>query len=111
MRLLYTPALNTLLSMILLGIAGASFWLCIQKFHAAVRHSGDYLSAAFIVRGIRWLVIALTALAWSAGFLWGAQWLFIIGLVFLGQELYECAFLAATLRGGVGMEKGGKQFP
>ncbi|RJQ71443.1 MAG: hypothetical protein C4519_19550 [Desulfobacteraceae bacterium] len=111
MDFLYAPPLSTLLSAALLGIAGISFVLCIQRFNAAIRCSRGYLCAAFIVRGIRWLLIGLTALAWSANFFWNIGWLFVIGLVIIAQELYECAFLSAALREGVEMEQGKKQFP
>jgi len=32
-------------------------------------------------------------------------------LVFIGQELYECAFLSAALREGVKIERSGNHFP
>ena len=111
MTFLYESALSPALSVVLAGVAGLSLVLCIQRFRTARRHAGEYLCAAYVLRGIRWLVIALTAAAWSASLYWSAGWLFIIGLVFIGQELYECAFLSAALREGVKIDRAGKHFP
>jgi len=50
----------------LLGVAGLSLVLCIQRFGTARQYAGEYLCAACVLCGIRWLIIALTAAAWSA---------------------------------------------
>lgn len=111
MSFIYSSPLSSVLSAVLLGLAGFSFTLCVRRFAAAGRCSGEYLCAAYVVRGIRWLLIGLTALAWSADFFWGLGWLFVIGLVIIGQELYECAFLSAALREGIKIERDGEPFP
>ena len=51
-----------------------------------------------IVKGLRGLVISITALAWAAGVYWGQGWLFIIGLIILAQELYEMGVITLIIR-------------
>jgi hypothetical protein len=102
----FEPPINRLLAGGLLGIAGLSFSLCIRRFILACRQAGGMASAQWFVRAIRWLLIALTALAWAAGFFWSQSWLLIIGLIILAQELYEGAILGAALRTGQQIEKG-----
>jgi len=102
----FEPPINRLIAGGLLGIAGLSFSLCIRRFVLACRQAGGMASAQWFVRAIRWLLIALTALAWAAGFFWSQSWLLIIGLIILAQELYEGAILGAALRTGQQIEKG-----
>jgi hypothetical protein len=56
------------------------------------------------VRALRWLLMALTAAAWAAGFFWNQSWLLIIGLIIICQELYEGAILGVVLRTGMRFE-------
>lgn len=66
MRFLYQPPWRTILSMVLLWLAAVSFVRSIQKFSAARRHWREYVCTADIVAGVRWLLLGLTALAFSA---------------------------------------------
>ncbi len=102
----FEPPFNRLIAGGLLGIAGLSISLCIRRFVFAYRQTGGMASAQWFVRAIRWLLIALTALAWAAGFFWRQSWLMIIGVIILAQELYEGAILGAALRTGQQIEKG-----
>jgi hypothetical protein len=86
------------------------FVLCIRRFIFAYRRSGSLSGAQWFVRGIRCLIIALTAAAWAAGLYWNQTWLLIIGLVIICQELYESAILGAALRTGRQIEKGATPF-
>ncbi len=94
------------LAIVLAGVAILAAILCIQRFRTAYRLSGQYACALWFVRGIRCLIIALTASAWSAGFYWQQTWLLIVGLVILAQELYEGFVLSSALREGLRIENG-----
>jgi len=66
MSFLFESPLSPVLFAMLLGVAGLSLVLCIQRFGTARQYAGEYLCAACVLCGIRWLIIALTAAAWSA---------------------------------------------
>lgn len=104
MNALIPPALTVPLSLLLAGVAMGAAALSVQRFHRAYRLAGRYGSAVCFVRGMRCLIIALTGAAWAAGVYWGQNWLLIIGLVILGQELYEGFVLSAALRDGQKLE-------
>lgn len=94
-------------AILLAGGASVALGLCVHRFRMAYRLAGQYECAIWFVRGIRCLIIALTAAAWSAGLYWRQGWLLIIGLVILVQELYEGFVLSLALRDGLRIEKGG----
>ncbi len=100
------PPLGIGLAIVLAGIAILAAILCVQRFRTAYRLAGHYACAIWFVRGIRCLIIALTATTWAAGFYWQQRWLLIIGLVILAQELYEGFVLSAALRDGLRIENG-----
>ncbi|MBI5582303.1 MAG: hypothetical protein HY892_00615 [Deltaproteobacteria bacterium] len=108
MGFLYEPPINRILALLFLGVAGFALWLSLRRFIAAYRQAGQYDCALWIIRAIRCLLIALTAGAWSASFFWTKRWLFIIGLVIIGQELYEGAIVSFALRRGAKIESGEK---
>lgn len=101
---LIPPVLTVPLTLLLAGTAVGAAALSLQRFRRAYRLAGQYGSAVWFVRGIRCLIIALTAAAWAAGIHWGQTWLLIIGLVILGQELYEGFVLSSALREGQRLE-------
>jgi hypothetical protein len=102
---LYNPPANLNLSGVLLITAFVFLWRSTRKFILAYQNSGKYCSSIFFIKGIRNLLIALTAGVWSASFFWNIRWLFIIGLIIICQELYEGALLSAVLRRGARLEK------
>lgn len=108
MRFLYEHPTNLYLSFTLLVIAVTSLGLCVRRFITAYHHAGQYACAIWFIRGIRCLLIALTAGAWSASFFWNQPWLLIIGLVIICQELYEGVIISSALRSGAKIEKGEK---
>ena len=110
MDALFTPPIYQFLSLILLAICFVSLMLSIRRFMAAYRHAGQYGASRWFIRGIRCLLISLTAAAWSAGFFFHQRWLLIIGLIIIAQELYEGAMLSAALKTGEKIEKGEKPF-
>ena len=104
MNILFQPPIGIGLSVLLAGAAIMAAVLCIQRFRTAYRLAGQYACAIWFVRGIRCLIIALTATAWAAGFYFQQRWLLIIGLVILAQELYEGFVLSSALRDGIRFE-------
>ncbi len=72
--------------------------------YAAVRGAGRLargLRAADsleVVRGLRGLAVALTAVAAVIGVLVGEMGFLVLGAVFLGEELYETGILALIIR-------------
>jgi hypothetical protein len=53
-----------------------------------------------VVRGIRGLVVALSAATFAAGVFLATPGLIVLGAVFLGEELYETGVLALIIRSG-----------
>ena len=106
MDIFFQPPVGIGLAALLAGMAVLSAAFCIQRFRNAYRLAGQYICAIWFVRGIRCLIIALTAAAWAAGFYWQQSWLLIVGLVILAQELYEGFVLSAALREGLRIENG-----
>ena len=106
MSIFFQPPVGIGLAVLLAGVAAVSAALCIQRFRTAYRLAGQYSCAIWFVRGIRCLIISLTAAAWAAGFYWQQHWLLIVGLVILAQELYEGFVLSAALREGLRIENG-----
>lgn len=106
LKLLYSPPINLYISVALLIIAVVSLSFCVRRFITAYNTRGEYVSAQWFIRGIRFLLIGLTAAVWSAGFLWAKTWLLIIGLVIICQELFEGVILSTALRKGNAIEKG-----
>ena len=111
MDVLVQTSLNTHLAVLLVGISLLAALLALIRFHKAYRLAGHYRCAIWLVRGIRCLIITLTAAAWAAGFYWQQSWLLIIGLVILAQELYEGFVLSAALRDGYKIETGRSHLP
>ncbi len=106
MNVFFQPPIGIGLAVLLTGVAILTAFLCVQRFRTAYRLAGQYVCAIWFVRGIRCLIIALTATAWAAGFYWQQSWLLIIGLVILAQELYEGFVLSSALRDGLRIENG-----
>jgi hypothetical protein len=104
MDALFPPSIAMPLALMLAGAATAAAGLSVHRFYQAYRLAGRYRCAIWFVRGIRCLIIALTAAAWAAGLYWGQTWLLIVGLVILAQELYEGFVLSAALREGQRLE-------
>ena len=106
MNVFFQPPIGIGLAVLLTGVAILAAFLCVQRFRTAYHLAGQYACAIWFVRGIRCLIIALTATAWAAGFYWQQRWLLIIGLVILAQELYEGFVLSSALRDGLRIENG-----
>jgi len=100
------PPINLYIATVLLVTAVISFLFCSRRFISAYKSRGEYISALWFIRGIRFLLIGLTAGVWAAGFFWSKTWLLIIGLVIICQELFEGVILSTALRKGNAIEKG-----
>ena len=101
---MYQPPANYYLSGILILVAVQFGVLGIRRFVTAFRHYGEYTCASWLIKGIRCSLIALTALTWSASLFFQQQWLFIIGLVIIGQELFEGFLLSSAVKDGAELE-------
>ncbi|MBC2716627.1 MAG: hypothetical protein HF978_15085 [Desulfobacteraceae bacterium] len=108
MAFLFSPPINLYISVALLVIAAVSLCFSVQRFISAYNKRGEYVSAVWFIRGIRFMLIGLTAATWSAGFFWTKSWLLIIGLVIICQELFEGTILGIALKKGNAIEKGNK---
>jgi hypothetical protein len=53
-----------------------------------------------VVRGIRGFIVSAACVSLVAGVLTGVKWLWIFGLVFLGEELLETGIMILALRRG-----------
>jgi hypothetical protein len=106
MDFIFPPAIASVLAVLLVAVSVWATALCVRRLRTAYRLAGEYACAVWLVRGIRCLIIALTAAAWAAGCYWRQHWLLIVGLVILAQELYEGFVLSAALREGLRHENG-----
>lgn len=105
-NILYQPLLNNILSMVLFSISMISLFLSVRSFRRAYHLRGEYSCATWILRGIRFLLICLAGLAWTASLFWAQTWLFIISLVIICQEMFEGLILSQILKTGEQIEKG-----
>jgi len=103
---LYQPPLSLYLTAALSIISTISIVLCVQRFRRAYHDPEEYSCAIWFIKGIRSLLISLTAGAWAASLFWNQRWLFIIGLIIICQELWEGAVLSSILKKGIKIEKG-----
>ena len=105
----FASPLNYRIAGLLVGLTLLFAALCLRRFVLAYRTSG-LASAQWFLRAMRCLLLALTGAAWAVGFFCKQGWLLIIGLVILGQELYEGAILGAALRTGRDIDGGKTPF-
>ena len=101
----YTPPANLILSAVLLTTALVCLAQSIRRFMSACQQAETYRSSILFIRGIRNLLISLTASVWSASFFFNIRWLFIIGLIIICQEIYEGSVLSALLKRGDRLEE------
>ena len=87
---------NEIVAALLLLIGGVAAWHGVRRVGSGLRHA----RSLDIIHGIRSSVIALAALAFAGGVLLEQTGLFVLGAVFLGEELYETGLLAAIIRAG-----------
>jgi uncharacterized membrane protein HdeD (DUF308 family) len=97
----------------MLGIAPLHVWLAVlvalvgtaalcrgvALFLRALRRTDDPDSSLWLIRGIRGIVVAVSAASLVAGLLVASTGLLVFGAVFLGEELYETGVVALVLRG------------
>jgi hypothetical protein len=70
----------------------------IVLFVRGVRHADDARASLWVIRGIRGIVVAVSAGALAGGMLFGVTWLLVFGVIFLAEELYETGVVALILR-------------
>lgn len=65
-----------------------------------LRHADDARAALWVIRGIRGVVVAVSAAILAAGILFRQAGLLVLGGTFLAEELYETGVVALILRWG-----------
>jgi hypothetical protein len=105
MSYLFQSPVNYIFSILLLVLSIFTLFKTVRYWILAYRNTEEAKTALLIVRGLRNLVIALTSGAFAAGLYWSKEWLLIIGLVILGQEIYETGFLSMILKTGEDIHK------
>lgn len=108
MNSLFEAPLNGCLAASLVVVALLFLVLSIKRFRKARHRVETYAGSRWFIRGIRCLLIALTAGVWAAGLFWNIRWLLIIGLVIICQELFEGVMLGTALRQGEKLDPGGE---
>ena len=96
MTSLYASPLSEIVAGLLLLIGAVSASRGARRLVSGLRHARPL----DVVRGIRSSVIALSAIVFAGGVLLAQTGLLVLGAVFLGEELYETALLAAIIRFG-----------
>jgi len=96
MEMPYSWPWNEIAAALLLLIGGVAARRGMRRLTSGLRHA----RSLDIIRGIRSSVIALAALAFAGGVLLAQTGLLVLGVVFLGEELYETGLLAAIIRAG-----------
>jgi hypothetical protein len=65
-----------------------------------LRSADDPRAPLWVIRGIRGIVVAVSAAALAGGILFEQTWLLVFGAIFLAEELYETGVVALVLRAG-----------
>lgn len=76
-----------------------------------LRCADDPSAPLWVIRGIRGIVIAVSAATLAGGILFEQTWLLVFGAIFLAEELYETGVIALILRAGRGHEGGAAPRP
>ncbi|CAB5123236.1 hypothetical protein D3OALGA1CA_3359 [Olavius algarvensis associated proteobacterium Delta 3] len=100
LELLYNSPIRQGLTLLLMATSMIFACYSFRHFRRVVGKQENADRPMTIVRGLRGLIIALTTLAWAAGIYREQEWLLIIGLVILAQEMYEMGVLSLILRYG-----------
>jgi hypothetical protein len=79
-------------------LAAVFAWRATRHLTRALGQPGRSDSSLRLVRGIRALILAVTALALALGILYESRAVVIIAAVFLAEELYETSVVLLALR-------------
>ena len=93
------PIYGILAAMLWLLATGA-FWQGMRQLARGLREIDHPTSALRVVRGLRGVIVAVSLAAFGGGMLFTSTELVVIGLIFLGEELYETGVLLWALRAG-----------
>lgn len=100
MDFLYEPPTNLLLAALLSAVAAGFAWQGTRRLIEGLRQADHPYGALWLVRGIRGWIVALAMGALAGGVFYDKGWPLIIGLIFLGEELYETGVVSLALRAG-----------
>jgi hypothetical protein len=90
--------IHMILAALLWLLAGGALWQGIRELATGLCEVDHPASALRVVRGIRTVTIAVSAVAPSGGMLFASTGLLMFGMIFLGEELYETGVVLLALR-------------
>ncbi len=90
--------MSVLLADVLVVLAAVFGWRAVRHLARALREPGRSDSSIRLVRGIRALILAVSAVALALGIVYESRATVIIATVFLGEELYETGVILLALR-------------
>jgi hypothetical protein len=88
---------HVLLAALLWLLAAVAFWRGIRGLATGLCKVDHPASTLRVVRGIRGVIVAVSAAALGGGVLFASM---VFGLIFLGEELYETGVILLALRAG-----------
>lgn len=91
---------HVLLAALLWLLAAVAFWRGIRGLATGLCKVDHPASTLRVVRGIRGVIVAVSAAALGGGVLFASMGLLVFGLIFLGEELYETGVILLALRAG-----------
>ena len=90
--------IHVVLAVVALALALAAFARGARLVARALRDTDDPESSLWLIRGIRGVVLAASAVGLALGLLTSSTGVIVVALVFLAEELYETGVVALVLR-------------
>jgi hypothetical protein len=81
-------------------LAAGALWQGMRRLATGLGELDYPGSALQVVRGIRGVIVAVSAAALGGGVLFANTGLLVFGVIFLGEELYETGVVLLALRAG-----------
>jgi hypothetical protein len=100
MHAIDTLPLHVVLAALLWLLAAVALWQGIRGLATGLCEVDHPASALRVVRGIRGVIVAVSAVALGGGMLFASTGLVVFGVIFLGEELYETGVILLALRAG-----------
>ncbi len=100
MEFIFEPPASLIIAALLSIVSVGSAWRGTRLFFKGLRKPDHPSGPLLVVRGIRGWIVALALSAMTAGVLYNKGWPLIIGLIFLGEELFETGVVSLALRAG-----------
>jgi hypothetical protein len=91
---------HVILAALLWLLAAVALWQGIRGLATGLCEINHPASALRVMRGIRGVIVAVSAAALGGGMLFTSTGLVVFGVIFLGEELYETGVILLALRAG-----------